>query len=211
MTDQNKQADNDKANELKSKATSFYSMLSDKFEVLSELPNKKLPMWYGAVFLVIILFLIAWKQISESRMESEMAKQLANERVLITQEAREYADKQYIKEEERFGQVLAWAVRGELIRSNLDQVDQYLNELVKMKDTDRVVLVSEEGKLLVSTDKRLEDENVANLYPQEILKPDNITVVTNVDDKKLLVVPVMGLNNRIATIVVSYNPPALKF
>jgi hypothetical protein len=211
MTDQNKQADNDKANKLKSKATSFYSMLSDKFEVLSELPNKKLPMWYGAIFLVIIFFLIAWKQISESRMESEMAKQLANERVLISQEAREYADKQYIKEEERFGQVLAWAVRGELIRSNLDQVDQYLNELVKMKDTDRVVLVSEEGKLLVSTDKRLEDENVADLYPKEILKADTITVETNVDDKKLLVVPVMGLNNRIATIVVSYNPPALKF
>jgi hypothetical protein len=211
MTDQNKQADNEKANELKSKATSFYSMLSNKFEVLSELPNKQLPMWYGAVFLVIIFFVIAWKQISVSRMESEMAKQLASERVLITQEAREYADKQYVKEEERFGQVLAWAVRGELIRSNLDQVDQYLNELVKMKDTDRVVLVSEEGKLLVSTDKRLEDENVANLYPQEILKPDNITVVTNVDDKKLLVVPVMGLNSRIATIVVSYNPPALKF
>ena len=211
MTDQNKQADNDKANELKSKATSFYSMLSDKFEVLSELPNKKLPMWYGALFLAIIFFLIAWKQISENRMESEMAKQLANERVLITQEAREYADKQYIKEEERFGQVLAWAVRGELIRNNLDQVDQYLNELVKMKDTDRVVLVSEEGKLLVSTDKRLEDENVADLYPKEILKADTITVETNVDDKKLLVVPVMGLNNRIATIVVSYNPPALKF
>lgn len=211
MTDQNKQADNEKANELKSKATSFYSMLSNKFEVLSELPNKQLPMWYGAVFLVIIFFVIAWKQISVSRMESEMAKQLASERVLITQEAREYADKQYVKEEERFGQVLAWAVRGELIRSNLDQVDQYLNELVKMKDTDRVVLVSEEGKLLVSTDKRLEDENVANLYPKEILKPDSITVVTNVDDKKLLVVPVMGLNSRIATIVVSYNPPALKF
>lgn len=210
MTDQNKQADNEKANELKSKATSFYSMLSNKFEVLSELPNKQLPMWYGAVFLVIIFFVIAWKQISVSRMESEMAKQLASERVLITQEAREYADKQYVKEEERFGQVLAWAVRGELIRSNLDQVDQYLNELVKMKDTDRVVLVSEEGKLLVSTDKRLEDENVANLYPKEILKPDSITVVTNVDDKKLLVVPVMGLNSRIATIVVSYNPPALK-
>lgn len=211
MTDQNKQAGNEKANELKSKATSFYSMLSNKFEVLSELPNKQLPMWYGAVFLVIIFFVIAWKQISVSRMESEMAKQLASERVLITQEAREYADKQYVKEEERFGQVLAWAVRGELIRSNLDQVDQYLNELVKMKDTDRVVLVSEEGKLLVSTDKRLEDENVANLYPKEILKPDSITVVTNVDDKKLLVVPVMGLNSRIATIVVSYNPPALKF
>lgn len=209
MTDQNKQAGNEKVNELKSKATSFYSTLSNKFEVLSELPNKQIPMWYGAVFLVILLFIFAWKLIAVGQVEAEMAKQLANERVLITQEAREYADKQYIKEEERFGQVLSWAVRGELIRNNLDQVDQYLNELVRMKDTDRVVLISEEGKLLVSTDKRLEDANISDLYPNEVLQADKITVVTNVDDKKLLVVPVMGLNNRIAVIVVSYSPPAL--
>lgn len=211
MTDQNKQAGNEQANATNSKATSFYSMLSNKFEVLAELPHKQIPMWYGAVFLVIILFIFAWKQISVSNVESEMEKQLANERVLITQEAREYADKQYTKEEERFGQVLAWAVRGELIRNNLDQVDQYLNELVKMKDTDRVVLISEKGKLLVSTDKRLEDANVSELYPKEIIASDKVTMVSNVDDKKLLVVPVMGLNHRIATVVVSYNPPALKY
>jgi len=211
MTDQNKQADSGQANALKAKATSFYSTLSNKFEVLSELPNKQLPMWYGAVFLVILLFVFAWKQIAVGQVESEMAKQLAKERVLITQEAREYADQQYIKEEERFGQILSWAVRGELIRNNLDQVDQYLNELVKMRDTDRVVLIGDDGKLLVSTDKRLEDKNVSKLYPDEILAADTITVVTNVDDKKLLVVPVMGLNNRIATIIVSYNPPAMKY
>ena len=168
-------------------------------------------MWYGAVFLMIILFIFAWKQISVSNVESEMEKQLANERVLITQEAREYADKQYIKEEERFGQILSWAVRGELIRNNLDQVDQYLSELVKMKDTDRVVLISEDGKLLVSTDKRLEDANVSKLYPKEVIAVDKVTVVSNVDDKKLLVVPVMGLNHRIATVVVSYDPPAMKY
>lgn len=211
MTDQNKQAGNEQDNAMKSKATSFYSILSNKFEVLADLPHKQIPMWYGAVFLVIILFIFAWKQISVSNVESEMEKQLAHERVLITQEAREYADNQYIKEEERFGQILSWAVRGELIRNNLDQVDQYLSELVKMKDTDRVVLISEDGKLLVSTDKRLEDANVSKLYPKEIITADKVTVVSNVDDKKLLVVPVMGLNHRIATVVVSYDPPAMKY
>ena len=211
MTDQNKQAGNEQANAMKSKATSFYSILSNKFEALADLPHKQIPMWYGAVFLMIILFIFAWKQISVSNVESEMEKQLANERVLITQEAREYADKQYIKEEERFGQILSWAVRGELIRNNLDQVDQYLSELVKMKDTDRVVLISEDGKLLVSTDKRLEDANVSKLYPKEVIAVDKVTVVSNVDDKKLLVVPVMGLNHRIATVVVSYDPPAMKY
>ena len=210
MTDQNKQAENEHASTIKSKATSFYSMLCNKFEVLAELPNKQVPMWYGAVFLVVVVFIFAWKQISVGQVESEMEKQLASARVLIMQEAREYADEQYTKEEERFGQVLSWAVRGELIRNNLDQVDQYLNELVKMRDTDRVVLISNEGKLLVSTDKKLEDANVLDIYPKEILEQDKIAVVSNVDDKKLLIVPVMGLNSRIATIIVSYSPPVIK-
>ena len=89
MTDQNKQAGNEQANAMKSKATSFYSILSNKFEALADLPHKQIPMWYGAVFLMIILFIFAWKQISVSNVESEMEKQLANERVLITQEARD--------------------------------------------------------------------------------------------------------------------------
>ena len=127
----------------------------------------------------------------------------------MAKKAREYADSQYKKEEERFGQVLAWAVRGELIRNNLDQIDQYLTELVKTKDTERVVLISDEGKLLVSTDKRLESEEASSLYPKDVLGLQTITIKSDVDNRKLLVVPVMGLNKRLATIVISYNPPSL--
>ncbi|MEK7792770.1 MAG: hypothetical protein AAB306_06445, partial [Pseudomonadota bacterium] len=124
-------------------------------------------------------------------------------------QAREYADQQYIKEEERFGQVLSWAVRGELLRKNLDQVDQYLNEIVKMKGTERAVLIGEDGQLLVSTDKRLEDTKGVELYPKEILNSQKITLRSDVGGKKILVIPVMGLNKRDATIVISYNQPAL--
>ena len=120
-----------------------------------------------------------------------------------------YADRQYIKEEERFGQVLSWAVRGELLRNNLDQISQYFNELVKLRDTEIVVLVSADGQLLVSTDKRHEDAKGKDLFPVEILNKKKITVESNVDGKKLLVIPIMGLNNRMATVVVTYSPPAL--
>ena len=134
-----------------------------------------------------------------------MAKKLDGERALITQQAREYADKQYMREEERFGQVLSWAVRGELIRHNLDQIDQYMNEIVRMKDTERVVLIGEEGQLLLSTDKRLEETKGTEIFPKEILNLQKITVKSDVDGRKLLVVPVMGLNKKIATLVVSYK------
>jgi hypothetical protein len=201
MTDQNKQ--NEQTGQ--SKATTLFSLLSAKFEPLAKIPNMQLPMWYGFVFLGIIVIIFAWKQIAVSKVEADMTKKLENERVVITQQAREYADKQYIKEEERFGQVLSWAVRGELIRGNIDQIDQYLSEIVKMKDTERVVLIGDNGQLLVSTDKRLEESKGLEIFPKEILNLQKITVKSDVDGQKILVVPVMGLNKKIATVIVSYK------
>lgn len=202
MTDQNKQNPNEQ-----SKAETFFSLLNAKFEWLAKIPTMQLPGKYAVVLVGIIVVIFAWKAIAVSKVESDMAKKLESERVLITQQAREYADQQYIKEEERFGQVLSWAVRGELIRNNVDQIDQYLSEIVKMKDTERVVLIGDDGQLLVSTDKRLEETKGVELFPKEILNLQKITVKSDVDGKKILVVPVMGLNKKIATVVVSYKQP----
>jgi len=203
MTDQSKQNQNKQTEQ--SKATTLFSLLSAKFEPLAKIPNMQLPIWYGLVFLGIIVIIFAWKLIAVSKVESDMAKKLENERVVIIQQAREYADQQYIKEEERFGQVLSWAVRGELIRNNIEQIDQYLSEIVKMKDTERVVLIGDDGQLLVSTDKRLEETKGAEIFPKEILSLQKITIKSDVDGKKILVVPVMGLNKKIATVIVSYK------
>ena len=202
MTDRNKQNQNEQ-----SAVNTFFSMLSAKFEILAKIPTMQFPAKYAVMLVGVIVVILVWKTIAVSKVESDMAKKLEGERVLITQQAREYADQQYTKEEERFGQVLSWAVRGELIRRNIDQIDQYLSEIVKMKDTERVVLIGDDGQLLVSTDKRLEETKGVELFPKEILNLQKVTVKSDVDGKKILVVPVMGLNKKIATVVVSYKQP----
>ncbi|SFI77241.1 hypothetical protein [Nitrosomonas sp. Nm34] len=219
MTDQYKQNEGDQSGKSKlewAKPASLMNILSEKFAPIAKIQHMQLPAWSLLVFLGILLLVIAWKYIAVSQAESrvdrervQMTQDLETERSIMMRKAREYADSQYNKEEERFGQVLSWAVRGELIRNNLDQVSQYLNELVKMKDTERVVLISDDGKLLVSTDKRLEEAEGKDLYPAEVLQKRKITMLSDVNGKKLLVVPVMGLNSRLATVVVSYKQAAL--
>jgi hypothetical protein len=219
MTDQYKQNEGDQSGKSKlewAKPASLMNILSEKFAPIAKIQHMQLPAWSLLVFLGILLLVIAWKYIAVSQAESrvdrervQMTQDLETERSIMMRRAREYADSQYNKEEERFGQVLSWAVRGELIRNNLDQVSQYLNELVKMKDTERVVLISDDGKLLVSTDKRLEEAEGKDLYPAEVLQKRKITMLSDVNGKKLLVVPVMGLNSRLATVVVSYKQAAL--
>ncbi|MDT8364528.1 MAG: hypothetical protein RQ714_07780 [Nitrosomonas sp.] len=199
-----------------SKPASLLNILGKKYAPIADLQQKQLPSWSILVFLAVLLLVFIWKQIAvnqaESRLEkgqSQIAQQLELERDDLMKKAREYADRQYKNEEERFGTVLAWAVRSELLRNNLDQIDQYLNELVKTKDTERVVLISEEGKLLVSTDKRLEDKAAASVYPKEVLNQRKVTMTSDDKGRKMLVVPVMGLNSRLGTVVISYNPPSL--
>ncbi|SDW04913.1 hypothetical protein [Nitrosomonas communis] len=219
MTDQYKQNEGDQSGKSKlewAKPASLMNILSEKFAPIAKIQHMQLPAWSLLVFLGILLLVIAWKYIAVSQAESrvdrervQMTQDLETERSIMMRRAREYADSQYNKEEERFGQVLSWAVRGELIRNNLDQVSQYLNELVKMKDTERVVLISDDGKLLVSTDKKLEEAEGKDLYPAEVLQKRKITMLSDVNGKKLLVVPVMGLNSRLATVVVSYKQAAL--
>lgn len=219
MTDQYKQNEGDQSGKSKlewAKPASLMNILSEKFAPIAKIQHMQLPAWSLLVFLGILLLVIAWKYIAVSQAESrvdrervQMTQDLETERSIMMRKAREYADSQYNKEEERFGQVLSWAVRGELIRNNLDQVSQYLNELVKMKDTERVVLISDDGKLLVSTDKKLEEAEGKDLYPAEVLQKRKITMLSDVNGKKLLVVPVMGLNSRLATVVVSYKQAAL--
>ena len=202
MTDRNNQNKNEQ-----SAVNTFFSMLSDKFEILAKIPTMQFPAKYAVMLVGVIVVIFVWKIIAVGKVESDMAKKLEGERVLITQQAREYADQQYTKEEERFGQVLSWAVRGELIRHNIDQIDQYLSEFVRMNDTERIELIGEDGQLLVSTDKRLEETKGVEIFPKEILNLQKITIKSDVDGKKILVVPVMGLNKKIATLVVSYKQP----
>lgn len=218
MSDQHTQNRNDQSTDKTewTKPASLFNILGDKFAPIADLQRKQLPSWSILVFLGLLLLVFVWKQIAVNQAESQLEKgqaalalQLEEESQNLIKKAREYADSQYNQEEQRFGQVLAWAVRDQLIRNNLDQIDQYLSELVKMKDTDRAVLISNEGKLLVSTDKRLVTEEASNLYSQDILDLQTITIKSDVAGKKLLVVPVMGLNERMAVIVISYNPPPL--
>jgi hypothetical protein len=215
MTDQYKQNDGDQSEKSKvewTKPASLLNILSSKFAPIAKIQHMQLPAWSLLVFLGIILLVFAWKHIAVSQAESrlekertEMTQNLETERSIIIRKAREYADSQYNKEEERFGLVLSWAVRGELLRNNLDQARQYLDELVKMRDTERVVLISDDGKLLVSTDKRLEEAEAKELYPDNVLQLQKIAIMSDVDGRKLLVVPVMGLNSRMAIVVVSYK------
>lgn len=179
---------------------------------LARLQETRLPLWVGLLLLVLLLAVFAWQQVAVGRAEAR----LANERAAMTQkfeadraslvgQVRERAAAQAEASRRRFALALAWAVRGELIRNNLDQVDQYFAELVRQPGHALVLLAAPDGKVLVSTDRRHLGADAAGLVPAEALGQAEITLRAEADGAKLLSIPVMGLNARLGTVLLRYQ------
>lgn len=105
------------------------------------------------------------------------------------------------------GAPLAWAIRRELMAGNLDQVDQYVSDLVKLEGVDEVVVANADGAIVVASDRRHVGAAFVNLYPERYLRADEIVVDEVAAGRWLLVAPLMGLSGRLGTVVLGYQPP----
>lgn len=86
---------------------------------------------------------------------------------------------------------LSWAIRGELLRENNEQINQYFNEFVKNPDVLGLQLINPESSVIeISTDKKNEGStnSAYNKIDAQFVKKDsaNIKIVT----------PITGLNQK---------------
>ena len=107
----------------------------------------------------------------------------------------------------RFGVPLAWAIRREMMAGNLDQVDQYAGELVKLEGIEEVVVAKPDGTVAVASDRRHVGAAFGSLYAERYLAVEEVVVDEIAPGRWLLVTPVMGLSARLGTVVVAYRMP----
>lgn len=187
-----------------------------KRSVLDVLPETRLPLWVSLLLALLLVVVFVWSRISigaaEARLEKarqEMTRQFEADRAAWHTRLQDFTARQDDESQRRFGTALAWAVRGELIRNNLDQVDQFFNELVRMGRVDRVVLAGQDGKILLSSDRRYQGGDFSALYPAELLGTPQVTVLAGAEGKKRVVAPVLGISTRLGTLVMDYAPASM--
>lgn len=141
------------------------------------------------VIILIIAGLLIWKAVGMKRVE----KQLQAETKAL--------NKKWLM---RMAQPYVWAIRKEIMNGNIAAVNLYGNELVREGPFSDVLVATPDGKIISATNKRFEGAEFSSYAKPEYLKADTATV-HEVDDSRLLMVsPVMGLNERIATVVINY-------
>lgn len=187
----------------------------DTPDILTKLQRTKLPLWVSLLLLLLLLTSFIWQRVAvgQAQRQAEQVQQQLSQQFAADKTALQTRMSAWVKAQDdealrRLGLALAWAVRGELIRNNLDQVDQFFNELVKLKQVDMVLLADPAGKILVASDKKHQGGEFTAVYPAELLDQVVTTVLPGRDGKRWLVIPVMGLNSRLGTVVLSSAPPA---
>lgn len=95
--------------------------------------------------------------------------------------------------------VFSWAVRGELIRDNIEQVNQLFQAFIKEKGIQQINLINPESSVIVlSTDMKQEGQAVSD---EKIIRADiPITIEDSLSQN--IIVPVMGLEKRIGVLVI---------
>ncbi len=96
--------------------------------------------------------------------------------------------------------VFSWAIRSELTRENMEQVNEFFLNFVKVPDVEKVQLVNyDSSKILISTDKKDEGQAITD---HTLFESDTLRFYTTDSGEVKYITPIMGLNKRIATLVI---------
>lgn len=155
-----------------------------------------------ALMIIIPLVVYFWKQSEINSLKEKYDKDIKE----ITLKANTTIDENNAKNMENLTRVFSWAVRSEMLRQNLEQVESYMNELVKAADLTNISAVQTDGIVIKSTDKKFE----GNVYPgpiaKELAQINEVASKTNENGEVISICPIMGLDNRIGTIIITYTP-----
>jgi hypothetical protein len=171
--------------------------------------DTKKKIWIIIIIAVVLLGIVwVWKQVQLDHARKEAAAE--------KQQVQEQASKLFVQTNEQYLKLLAkpfvWAVRTEMMKGNISQVNLYANDMVKEKNFQSIVIADNKGLIVSSTNKKLEGKDFATIGKAAYLSGDT-TRVDNVNDSLLVMSsPIMGFNNRLGTLMVTYalHKPALR-
>lgn len=143
-------------------------------------------------FILIVAAIVAYYNFELYQTKNQFTKEKENLIVKYT----ETIDSLKLSNTKEVITVFSWAVRSELLRENIEQVNTLFNTFVKIPQVTSVSLIDNETKLIkLSTDKKSENELFDKL---EMLKINELTIV----DKNYYV-PISGLNKQLGLLKVT--------
>jgi hypothetical protein len=156
----------------------------------------------AALLVLLPLAFYAWRALTVRGLERQMETQ-KTEMVEARQQALKLQARDMLRLSAR---PFAWAVRAEMLRGNLGQVDDYLRQFVRETGVRSLMLVGKDGKIQLASDRKLETQSAEPLVSREIRNATDV-VIEEPGDFIRMGVPVMGFDDRMGVLVIDYAPP----
>ena len=148
--------------------------------------------------LIVIVVISLWAFIKISLIENQSKKDILK----LKSDYENKIDSITTKNLMLTSKVFSWAIRSELTRDNKEQVNQFFLSFIKEPGVRKVEFVNApDGKVTLSTNKKDEGSN----YTNQVALMSNETLNFNNDSILNVVTPVMGLNNKLGSLVIEYN------
>ena len=154
--------------------------------------------WRLIIILILVLAvagMYVWKNMAVKRAEADLTEQATR---IITGQNSDFLRLVTVP--------LVWAVRSEMIRSNYDQINQYLKQFVKEKNMKEIVIAKPDGTIVVATNKKFEGKPVTDIFPASVLQEDKTTVSSMANGEIMVASPVMGLSSKVGVLILLYTP-----
>jgi sensor histidine kinase regulating citrate/malate metabolism len=158
---------------------------------------------------LIVIAVIGWLAVSKGMAVRQAEQAAAAERATLVQKSAARQAETVRQSLHLFTVPLAWAIRREMMSGNLDQVDQYVIDLVNQPGFERVVVAKADGLVAVASDRKHIGAPFGSLYDERHLGAEQIAVEEAARGGWLIVVPIMGLTARLGTVAIDYRAPPL--
>lgn len=151
--------------------------------------------WFVFSLVVVIIILFLWAFIKIQIVEKRSVKE--KEQLVNLYEQK--MDSLHLSNMELTSKVFSWAIRSEMTRQNMEQVNQFLSGFVKEPNIIKVQLIDPvTGTVLLSSDKKdegtiIEDSNILQAEKSARIVGETGDMIVN---------PVMGLDTRIGVLVI---------
>ncbi len=100
---------------------------------------------------------------------------------------------------------LIWSIRSEMLRGNLEQVNIYVKDIVKEKNFQIVQVTDPSGKIILSTNKKLEGKNASLSYDSTLLNANAIKIKNTGDSLLVMSAPIMGYDKKLGVLIIEYK------
>jgi hypothetical protein len=153
------------------------------------------------LLILIIIGMYMWKIYDVGRLEKSMDAQ----RTEMSQKRQQALNEQAKAMLRMMAQPLTWAVRAEIMRDSLSQIDDYFGDLIKERGVQSIFLIDKNSRVAVATNRKLEAQPAADVVSQTIRNAKEVVIEPSESGLRMAV-PIMSFNEKIGILVMDYTP-----